>query len=76
LADKPRITRFTIDWGLGLQTEETSQNMVTNNTGENNLQSDENFLLDKTNLGEDKTNILVKDLDRKMGGDNSNPFMA
>lgn len=39
-----------------------------------NLQSDETFLLDKTNMGEDKTMILVKDLEKKMGGEN--PFLA
>lgn len=58
---------------MGEQTEGIQQDL--NNTQENvNLQSDENFLLDKTHMAEDKTISLVKDLEKKMGGEN--PFMA
>lgn len=73
MADKPRITRFAIDWGLGEQTEGMQQDLSISQQNVN-LQSDQTFLLDKTNMGEDKTISLVKDLEKKMGGEN--PFLA
>jgi len=56
LADKPRITRFNIDWG--------QENGGKSLEIENNEKKNEGFLQDKTNLSEMK-NDLFRDFDKK-----------
>ena len=63
LADKPRITRFNIDWG----TEEGQKSMeeALKNEFEEENKKTEGMLQDKTNLTEMK-NDLFRDFDKKM----------
>lgn len=63
LADKPRITRFNIDWGLE-EGQKTLEEAMKNEFEASN-QKNEGFLQDKTNLSEMKNN-LFRDFDKKM----------
>ena len=83
LADKPRITRFNIDWGVE-EGQKSIDEALKNEFEEENKKA-EGLLQDKTNLSEMK-NDLFRDFDKKMiessfhlhkegGVQESNPFL-